>query len=70
MDIRLMNLGSDQEYPLAEIADKIIRLTGSSSRVRFEPTHGPSVEAGLRISQAKHALRWVPLVGLKMGFIK
>lgn len=71
MDVRVMNLGSDQEYPLAEVADKIVRLSGSLSRVRFDPDRAARFESGLPdIAQARHALHWVPLVRLEDGLFK
>ena len=68
IDITLVNLGSDKEVRLVGIAQKILEITGSESRVRFEP-HVPNyIDAGLPdISRAKDLLGWVPLVQIDQG---
>lgn len=67
-DAALMNIGSDQEYPLSVVAEHVIRVAGSSSRVRHEPSVQRVFEAGLPdISRAKQQLHWLPLVRLEDG---
>lgn len=71
IDVTIVNIGSDQEYPLAQIAEKIIRLTGASSRVRFVPDQNPNFEAGLPdLAKARQLLHWIPLVRLDDGLEK
>ncbi len=72
MDVTVVNLGSDHDLTLAEVAEKIIRLTGSSSRVRFEPPEDRGwVEAPLPdLQRARTLLHWVPLVRLEEGLTK
>lgn len=70
MDVTLVNLGSDYDVTWAEVAERIIRLTNSNSRVRFEPGEG-SIESPLPdLQRARTLLRWVPLVRLEEGLLK
>lgn len=63
-----VNLGSDSEYLLANIAAKIIQMTGSSSKIRFESPLLFMTPLGLpNISKAKETLGWFPLVGIDEG---
>ncbi|MBI5655074.1 GDP-mannose 4,6-dehydratase [Candidatus Uhrbacteria bacterium] len=68
VDITLLNLGSDQDVRLVAIAQKILQLTGSVSRVRFEPPFMHLTEVGLPdITRARDILGWFPLVRLDDG---
>lgn len=68
IDVTLVNIGSDQEHRLSVVAQKIIALTESTSRVRFEPSGQPFHEAPLPdISKARQVLHWLPLVRLDDG---
>ncbi|MDD5725942.1 MAG: GDP-mannose 4,6-dehydratase [Patescibacteria group bacterium] len=68
LEITLVNLGSDHEVRLVSVAQKILHITGSSSRVRFDAQAPQYFEAGLPdISRAKDLLGWVPLVRLDDG---
>jgi dTDP-glucose 4,6-dehydratase len=63
-----MNLGNPQELSLLDMAQRIIRLTGSKSRIvhRPLPTDDPKVrQPDIRL--ATKALRWGPKVGLDAG---
>lgn len=79
--IRLMNTGDDftgpvnvgnpNEFTILELAEKIIRLTGSSSKIIFKPL--PSDDPLQRqpdISLAKSKLGWEPKVELEEGLTK
>jgi UDP-glucuronate decarboxylase len=79
--IRLMNTGDDfigpvnvgnpNEFTILELAEKVIRLTGSSSKIIFEPL--PSDDPMQRqpdISLAKSKLGWEPIVQLEEGLTK
>ena len=71
IDVTVVNLGSDQEYFLSAIAEKVIRLTNSSGRIRFEPTQQTTHEAPLPdITKARQILHWLPLVRLDDGLQK
>ena len=66
-----VNLGNPEEYTILELAEKILSLTGSKSRVRFEPI--PQDDPQKRrpdISLAKKLFRWSPQVTLEEGLRK
>ncbi len=68
IEITLVNLGSDQEVRLVSVAQKILEITGSGSRVRFEPHIQNYIDPGLPdTSRAKDLLGWVPLLRLEDG---
>ncbi len=63
-----VNLGSDLDLPLVEVAQRIIEMTGSTSRITFEPPLLFMTPLGLPdISKAKDKLGWLPLVQLDDG---
>ena len=66
-----VNLGNPVEFTIRELAEKIIALTGSKSRLDFKPL--PSDDPLQRqpdISLAKGALAWQPSVALQEGLLK
>lgn len=66
-----VNLGNPVENSILEFAEKIITLTGSSSRIIFEPL--PQDDPRQRqpnISLAKEKLRWEPVIDLEEGLRK
>ncbi len=68
IELTLVNLGSDQEVRLVSVAQKVLEITASASRVRFEPHVQNYIDPGLPdISRAKDLLGWVPLVRLEDG---
>jgi len=63
-----VNLGNPQEITIIDLAERIIELTGSKSRIRFEPL--PPDDPKQRrpdISLAKKVLGWEPIVSLDDG---
>lgn len=67
-DDMTVNLGSDQDVPILTVADKIIKLTGSHSQVRFEAPLLFMTPLGLPvITTAKDDLGWIPVVTLERG---
>jgi UDP-glucuronate decarboxylase len=63
-----MNLGNPGEFTILELAELVIKLTGSSSRLVFEPL--PSDDPLQRkpdISAAREKLDWQPMVQLREG---
>lgn len=79
--IRLMNTGDDftgpvnvgnpNEFTILELAEKVIRLTGSSSKIIYQPL--PSDDPLQRqpdISLAKSKLGWEPKIEIEEGLIK
>ena len=65
-----VNLGNPDEFTILELAEKVIDLTGSSSRIVYQPL--PSDDPVRRcpdISLAKKMLRWSPKISLHEGLI-
>jgi UDP-glucuronate decarboxylase len=63
-----INLGTQQEMTVREIADTILRLTGSSSQIEHHPL--PSDDPTRRrpdIAKARRVLGWEPRVTLAQG---
>lgn len=66
-----MNIGSDLDVPLVEVAQRIIEMTGSTSRITFQPPLMFMTTLGLPdITKAKDKLGWLPLVSLDNGLKK
>ena len=66
-----INLGNPGEFTMLELAEKVIKLTGSKSTLKFEPL--PADDPKQRcpdISLAKKALDWSPRVPLEEGLKK
>lgn len=63
-----VNIGNPSEYTILELAEKIIELTDSKSRIVFKslPVDDPKVRQP-DISKAKRSLKWQPKVGLDEG---
>jgi dTDP-glucose 4,6-dehydratase len=63
-----VNLGNPREFTVRELADLVLRLTGSRSQVVFQPL--PTDDPKQRrpdITQAKRLLGWEPRVPLEDG---
>ena len=66
--IGAVNLGSDEEVKLVDVARKIISLTGSSSQIRYEAPLLFMTPLGLPdLTKTKDRLGWIPLVRLEDG---
>ena len=66
-----VNIGNPGEFTMLELADMILRLTGSKSRIVFQPL--PQDDPKQRrpdISLAQSVLRWEPRVNLQEGLAK
>ncbi len=66
-----VNLGNTAEYSVFELAETIIKLTGSRSRIAFKPS--PEDDPRQRqpdIALAKEKLNWQPSVNLTEGLNK
>ena len=66
-----VNLGNPVEFTILELANKVIDLTGSASKITFEPL--PQDDPKMRqpdITLAKKELKWEPSVKLEDGLIK
>ena len=63
-----VNIGNPDEFSMLELAEAVLRLTGSSSKIRFEPL--PQDDPKQRkpdISLTRSALNWQPKVALEDG---
>ncbi|MEW4490253.1 UDP-glucuronic acid decarboxylase family protein [Thalassoglobus sp. JC818] len=63
-----INLGNPVENTMVELAETILEITGSKSKIRFDPL--PKDDPKRRcpdISRAKALLKWAPQVDLKTG---
>lgn len=68
---KIMNIGSDQDLQMMDVAKKIIALTQSSSKVEVGDEHLFLTELGLpNIDVAKEKLGWLPVVQLEQGLGK
>ncbi|MBF2707569.1 UDP-glucuronic acid decarboxylase family protein [Flavobacterium soyangense] len=66
-----VNMGNPNEFTILELAEKVIELTGSNSKIIYKPL--PSDDPMMRqpdISQAKKELKWSPKIELDEGLIK
>ncbi len=66
-----VNLGNPGEFTIRQLAEKVIELTGSNSRIEFKPL--PSDDPLQRqpdISLAQSKLNWTPEVQLEAGLMK
>jgi len=66
-----INLGNPNEFTILELAEKVLKLTKSSSKITYKPL--PSDDPVKRcpdISMAKEKMGWEPLVDLEEGLEK
>ncbi len=63
-----VNLGNPNEITIAELADTVLKLTGSKSKIEFKglPADDPARRQP-DISVAREHLKWGPKVGLEQG---
>ena len=63
-----INLGNNSEFTIRELAEKVIKLTGSRSKLIFKPL--PEDDPRQRqpdLTKAKATLNWEPKVALEDG---
>ena len=66
-----VNLGNPVEFTILELAEKVIDLTGSSSKIVYQPLpQDDPVRRKPDISLAKDRLNWRPTVELEAGLIR
>jgi dTDP-glucose 4,6-dehydratase len=66
-----VNVGNPREMTISEIAETIIRMTGSKSRIVYKPL--PTDDPKQRrpdITRARTLLKWEPKVALEEGLVK
>ncbi|HET7480019.1 MAG TPA: UDP-glucuronic acid decarboxylase family protein [Rubrobacteraceae bacterium] len=67
-EVRPVNIGNPVEYPVSEVAGMVLDLSGSRSKITFEPL--PQDDPRQRcpdITRAREALGWEPLVPAREG---
>jgi UDP-glucuronate decarboxylase len=70
-DVSIVNLGSDTIYKIVDVANLIIKMTSSTSRVVFEEPLVFLTKKGMPdLRKAKQFLSWVPLILLEDGLRK
>jgi UDP-glucuronate decarboxylase len=63
-----VNIGSDYDVKLVDVASTIIKMTNSKSQVRFEPALLFMSQLGLPdLTKVKEKLGWIPMVSLEQG---
>jgi UDP-glucuronate decarboxylase len=63
-----INLGNPGEFTILELAEKVIALTGSSSRIVFKPLpENDPLQRQPDITRAERILGWRPTVPLEEG---
>ncbi|MBR6131839.1 MAG: SDR family oxidoreductase [Bacteroidales bacterium] len=66
-----INLGNPTEFTIRQLAEIIIELTGSSSKIKFLPAVSDDPQKRKPdISKAKDILQWEPTVELRAGLVK
>ena len=66
-----INIGNPGEFTMLELAELVIEMTGTKSKIRFEPL--PSDDPRQRrpdISKAQATLAWAPKTPLREGLTK
>jgi UDP-glucuronate decarboxylase len=66
-----VNLGNPNEFTIAELAELVVELTGSKSRIDYRPL--PSDDPKQRcpdIGLAKKHLNWSPTIELREGLMR
>ena len=70
-EVKLANLGGEKEIPYLEVAETIIKMINSPSKITLQDPLLFLTSKGLPdISYAKRSLDWVPLVRLEEGLRK
>jgi UDP-glucuronate decarboxylase len=66
-----VNIGNPDEFTMIELAEKVIELTKSKSKIVFQPLpQDDPMQRRPDISLAKEKLNWEPTVKLNEGLIK
>lgn len=67
-EIAIVNLGADQIFKIADVAEKIIKMTESASKIVYEePLIFLSKKGTPNLRRAKEMLGWIPLIPLDNG---
>ena len=71
-DVHLpVNLGNPDEFTILELAELVLELTGSRSKLSFRPLpQDDPMQRCPDISRARQHLGWEPKTGLRLGLVK
>jgi UDP-glucuronate decarboxylase len=65
-----MNLGNPNEFTIRQLAEKVIDLTGSKSKITFMPLpEDDPMQRKPNISLAKEYIQWEPKIELDLGLL-
>ncbi len=69
---QIFNLGNPVEYTIKELADKVVKLTGSTSQIKYSETfrEDDPMRRKPDITKAKNILGWEPKVNVDEGLQK
>ena len=70
---QIINIGGGKQHTVAEVAEKIVELTGNQVKIIFDERETSRIEPKVwvaDISKAKSLLNWKPKHDLKMGLSK
>jgi UDP-glucuronate decarboxylase len=66
-----VNIGNPNEFTMLELAEKVIKLTGTKSKIVFEPLPADDpMQRQPNISLAKEKLNWEPKIQLEEGLTR
>jgi len=66
-----INIGNPNEFTIHELAEKVIRLTGSKSKIVFQPLPADDpMQRKPDITKARQVLNWEPNIQLEEGLVK
>ena len=66
-----VNLGNPKEFTINELANKVLELTGSKSKIVYKPLpNDDPVQRQPDITLAKEKLEWEPTIQLEEGMVK
>lgn len=70
-NFEIFNIGSGEKISIMELASNIIRLTGSTSRIKFCSSRSGDIHHSVAdISKAREILQWKPKISFEEGLIK
>ena len=66
-----INIGNPTEFTILELAEKVIELTNSKSKLLFMPSPiDDPMQRKPNIEKAKNLLNWQPTINLETGLVK
>ncbi|MFC1669845.1 UDP-glucuronic acid decarboxylase family protein [Spirochaetota bacterium] len=69
--VQPVNLGNPDEFTILELAEKVLKLTKSKSKVIYKPLPADDpIRRQPDISQAKNKLKWSPTISIDEGLVK